>query len=210
MVKRMKLRIKISIAVCLACFLAIAGFPAVGYNSLNESAESAQSLNIHEFESLEANEIGINYSDFLNKTPQEKANNTTSMLGSVDVSHPNRPCLLQIVDYWGYYYPCNAKCVFLNDIARMVITTCSGGYLKLYEEYPDTKVVESRYIPVSANRKYNWWFIGDVEGIHTLKFEIVDRYGTVHKSNTVEFQVIPQNCPDIENCMPSRYKTVVD
>ncbi len=190
--------------VCLACWLMIAGFPVAGYNSLNESAEAALSLNIPALESLQVNlsPLGLNYTDYIDKMPHNLTNNDTSTAGSVSYSHINCPSQLRIVDYWGNYYSCNAKCVFLHDMARTIISPCSG-FLKLHERYPDSHEVESNYIPVFANKIYNWWFIGDIEGLHTLWFTIEDRYGQISRSNDVTFQVILENCPNIANCSPS-------
>ena len=191
--------------ICLVCWLTIAGLPAAGYNSLNESAEAAIPLNIPALQSLQVNlsQIGLNYSNYIGNVPHNLTNNETSIAGSVDYSYPNCQNTLRIVDYWGNYYPCDAKCVFLHDVARMIVAPCHSGLIKLYEKNPDGNVVESRYIPVSADRRYNWWFIGDIEGLHTLWFTMEDRYGQVSRSNDVTFQVILENCPGIANCSPS-------
>jgi hypothetical protein len=187
----MSMRTNIVAVVCLACWLIIAGFPAAGYNSLNESAEAALPLNIPALESLQVNlsQIGLNYSNYIDKTPLNLTNNCQSTL--------------LIVDYWGNYYPCNAKCVFLHDLARMIVAPCKSGFIKLYERNPDGGVVESRYIPVLSNKRYNWWFIGDIQGLHTLWYTIDNGYGKVSRSNDVTFQVILENCPGIANCSPS-------
>lgn len=195
----------VTATVCLALWLIIAGFPVAGYNSLNESAEAALPLNIPALESLQVNlsQLGLNYTEYVDKMPHNLANNNSSMLGSVGYSYANCPSRLRIVDYWGNSYPCNAKCVFLHDMARTIVSPCSRGFLKLHERYPDNHEVESSYIPVFANSKYDWWFIGDIEGIHTLWFTIEDRYGQISRSNDVTFQVILENCPNIANCSPS-------
>jgi hypothetical protein len=207
-VKELKMRSYFIAAVCLACWLIIAGFPVAGYNSLNESAEAALPLNIPALESLQVNLSqgnGLNYGDYIDEMPHNLTNNETSMRGSVDYSQPNCQSQLRIVDYWGNSYSCNAKCVFLHDVARTIVAPYNGGFLKLYERNPDGNVVGSRYIPVSANKRYNWWFIGDIEGLHTLWFTIQDRYGQISRSNDVTFQVILENCPDISNCSPSSW-----
>jgi hypothetical protein len=184
----MRMRTNFVAAVCLACWLFIASFPVSGYNSLNESSEAALLLNISALESGQVDEMPENLTD----------------MGSVDDSSINCVNRLSIVDYWGNRYSCNAKCVFLHDVSRMIIAPCKRGLLKLYEEYPDNTVLQSGYIPVSANRRYNWWFIGDIEEKHTMWFEIYDRYGNlVSESNRVEYMVVPENCPGIENCSPS-------
>lgn len=203
----MRIRTYFVAAICLACWLIIAGFPVSGYNSLNESAEAALLLNIPALESNQVNssqENWLNDSDKVDEMPQNLTNMEPSMSGSVDYSNTNTNCQshLWIVDYWGNHYQCNAKCVFLHDVARMIVAPCKTGSLKLYEKNPDGNVVESRYIPVSANRRYNWWFIGDTDGLHTMWFTIKDRYG-VSQSNEVKYQVILENCPGIANCSPS-------
>lgn len=177
--------------VYVACWLIFAGFPASGYNSLNESAEAALPLSSPASESLQANlsQIGLNYSDYTDKISFNFSNNCNNQLN--------------IVDYWGNYYPCNAKCVFLHDTARMVLAPSKSGLIKLYEKNPDGNVIESNYIPVFADRIYNWWFIGDIEGLHTLWFKIVDLTFHVSRSNDVTFQVILENCSPIASCSPS-------
>lgn len=183
----MRMRTSFVAAVCLACWLIISVFPVSGYNSLNESADAALTLNIPALESDQVDEM---------------PNNLTNTSSVVDLN-TNCPSRLWIVDYWGRRYSCDAKCVFLHDMARMIAAPCKSGLLKLHEEYKDGTVVESRYIPVSANKRYNWWFIGDIEGLHTLWFTINDRRGQVSKSNNVTYQVILENCPGIANCSPS-------
>lgn len=176
-----------------------------GYNSLNDSADASIPLNIPTLESFQVNlsQPELNYTDYIDKIPYNSTNNETSMPVSIGYSRNSCPSQLRIVDYWGNYYSCNAKCVFLHDMARTIVSPCSRGYLKLHERYPDSHEVESRYIPVYGNSKYNWWFIGDIEGLHTLWFTIEDRYGQISRSNDVTFEVILENCPNIENCSPS-------
>ena len=183
----MRIRTNFVAAVCLACWLIIACFPVSGYNSLNESAEAALPLNIP---ALESDQV------------EEMPDNLTNM-SSVFDSSANCLNRLWIVDYWGKRYPNDSKYVFSNDVVRMIVAPCKRGLLKLYEEYPEGNVVESRYIPVSANRRYNWWFIGDTEGLHTMWFTIKDRYGQVSESNNVTYQVISEDCPGIANCSPT-------
>jgi hypothetical protein len=192
-VKKLSTRTNFVAVVCLACWLIIAGFPVAGYNSLNESAEAALPLNISALETLQANlsQIGLNYSNYMDNMSNNLINHCQNSL--------------KIVDYWGNYYPCNAKCVFLHDAARMIVAPCNGGFIRLYEKNPDGNIVESRYIPVSSNRRYNWWFIGDIEGLHILWYTIENRYGQVSRSNDVTFQVVLENCPGIANCSPSSW-----
>ena len=201
------MRISFVATICLACWVISMGFPVAGYNSLNESAESALPLNIPALDSLQANLSqggGLNYSDYIDEMTHYLTNNETSMSSSVNHSCTNCKNNLRIVDYWGNYYSCNAKCVFLHDVARMIVVPRTNGCLKLYEKNPDGYVVGSRNIPVSAHERYNWWFIGDIEGLHTLWFTLVDRYGQVSRSNDVTFQVILENCcPNISNCSPT-------
>ena len=204
----MRIRTNFVAAVCLACWLIIAEFPVSGYNSLSESAK----LPSIEYSSLESDRIGLvqedlqNYSDMVDEMPDNLTNTTLPISSSVDYSNTNTECQnhLWIVDYWGNRYPCNAKCVFLHDIAKMIIAPCKTGSLKLYEKNPDGNLVESGYTRVPANKWYNWWFIGDTEGQqHTLWFTIKDRYGQVSRSNNVTYQVILENCPGISNCSPT-------
>ena len=208
----MRMRINFVAAICLACWLILAGFPVSGYNSLNESAEAALPLNILALESDQVNssqENLQNYSDVADEMPYNLTNITAPVSSSVDYSNSGTQCQnhLWIVDYWGNHYTCNAKCVLLHDTAKMVIAPCKTGSLKLYEKNPDGNVVESRYIRVPANKRYNWWFIGDTEGLHTLWYTIKDRYGQVSQSNNVTYQVILENCPGIANCSPSSGST---
>lgn len=199
------MKIPLVAALCVACWLIIAGLPAVGYNSLNESAETALSLSVPASEGVPADigqEVGENYSANLEKISQGSVDNETSAQDSVD-SHYNCNGQLWIVDYWGHRYPCNGKCLFLNDIVRMIVIPCKSGLLKLYEENPDHNVAESRYIRVPANKRYNWYFIGDTEGLHTLWFTVKDRFGQISRSNNATFRVIIENCSPIANCSPS-------
>jgi hypothetical protein len=86
----------------------------------------------------------------------------------------------------------------------MIVAPCKTGLLKLYERNPDGSEQSSNYIRVFANRKYNWWFIGDTVGQHTLWFTIQqNRYGCVSPSNDVEYRVISETCPDLANCSPT-------
>jgi hypothetical protein len=175
-------------AVCLACWLIIACFPVSGYNSLNESSEAALLLNIPALESDQVDEMPDNLTNM-------------SFVDDSSIDCVNR---LRIVNYWGNQYLCNEKCVFLQDAARMIVTPCKTGLLKLYERNPDGNVAQSGFIRVSANRRYNWWFIGDTEGLHTLWFTVQrNRYGNISPSNEVKYEVVPQNCPGIANCSPS-------
>lgn len=197
----MWIRTYFAAAICLACWLIIAGFPVSGYNSLNESAEAALPLNITALESDQAN-----LSQVADEILKNLTNMEPSMSGSVDYSNTNANCLshLSIVDYWGNHYPSNNKYVFLNDIVRMIVAPCKTGLLKLYERNPDGSEQSSNYIRVFANRKYNWWFIGDTVGQHTLWFTIQkNRYGCVSPSNDVEYRVISETCPDLANCSPT-------
>jgi hypothetical protein len=182
------MRTNFVVAVCLACWLIIASFPVSGYNSLNESSEAALLLNIPALESDQVDEM-----------PDSLTN-----MSSVDTSSINYVNRLWIVDYWGNHYSCNEKCVFLHDAARMIVAPCKTGLLKLHERYNDGNEVQSGFIRVSANRRYNWWFIGDTEGLHTMWFTIQrNRFDNVSPSNEVKYQVVPQNCPGIANCSPS-------
>jgi hypothetical protein len=203
----MRLESRLITALCIISWIVIAAFPAEGYNSINESAEIAIPLNSAVSES---SNVGFGQVIELNNSTSfwEESQNLTSLdrseADSINISRPNCQSNLRIVDYWGNRYSCNAKCVFLRDVARMTVIPCKRGYIKLYEEYPDKNVVTSRSIPVYANRRYNWWFVGDVVGLHTLWFTIGDRYGQASRSNNVTFEVIEQNCGRIENCSPSR------
>lgn len=198
------MRIPLVAALCMACWFIIVGLPAAGYNSLNESSETAFSLSISTSGDVQADigqEVGDNYSAYLENISQDSIGNITSAQDFADL-RSNCNSQLWIVDYWGKRYPCNGKCVFLNDIVRMIVIPCKRGLLKLYEENPDHNVVESHYIPVSANKKYNWYFIGDTEGLHTLWFTVKDRWGT-SRSNNATFRVMIENCSPIANCSPS-------
>jgi hypothetical protein len=202
-----KMRILLVAALCMACLLIIAGLPAFGYNSLNETAEAALSLSIPAKDGVQTDldaELGDNYSAYLENIPQDSIENDTSIQDAVD---SRRPCenQLWIVDYWGHHYPCNGKCVFVNDVVRMIVIPCKRGILKLHEEYiEDGNFVESRPMPVSANKKYNWYFIGDMEGTHRLWFTLTDRLGQVSQSNEVRFKVLIENCSPVANCSPVR------
>lgn len=176
------------VAVCLAFWLIFASFPVSGYNSLNESFEAALLLNISAFESDPADEMPENLTNM-------------SFVEDSSINCVNR---LWIVDYWGNHYSCNERCVFLHDAARMIVAPCKTGLLKLFERNPDGNVAESGFIRVSANRRYNWWFIGDTEGLHTLWFTVQkNRYGNISPSNEAKYQVVPENCPGIDSCLPS-------
>ena len=203
----MNMRTNFVAAVCLACWLIIAGSPVSGYNSLNESAEAALLLNIPALERDQVNlsqENWLNLSDIDDEMPQNLTSMGPSMSDSVNNSNTNTnyPSHLSIVDYWGNHYLCDAKCVFLHDASRMIVVPCKTGLLKLYEVYPRGEMVESGYIRVYAHRRYNWWFVGDTVGLHTMSFTVRDRYG-LSLSNEVEYEVISENCPGIANCSPS-------
>jgi len=203
LVKKMRIKFKLVSAICIACWFFLAGFPVNGYNSFNESAETSLALDIYSSENEFDLSQGIeqNYSSDMSLNLTNMDMNASD---SVDYSRANCQGQLWIVDYWGKHYPCNAKCVFLNDMARMIITPCKNGFLKLYEKYPtDQNVVESRYIPVRANKKYNWWFVGDTEGQHELWFTLKDLRGSVSRSDSATFRVIVENCSPIANCSPS-------
>ncbi len=200
-----EMRIPIVAALCIACCFIIAGLPAAGYNSFNESAENAFSLSIPASEDVQAElgqEVGENWSIYFEKILPGSIDNETSSSDSVDASR-YRIDQLQIVDYWGHLYPCNGKCVFLHDVARMIAIPSKRGLLKVYERNPDNSTVGSRYIPVSANRKYNMYFIGDSIDLHTLWFTVTDRFGGSTRSNNVTFKVMINNCSPIANCSPT-------
>jgi hypothetical protein len=193
-------------AICLACWLIMAVFPVSGYNSLNEAAEAALPLSIPALEGVQVDFSEENLLKYGNNDDGISPNLTNidpSISGSVDYSDPNCQSDLRIVDYWGNHYSCNADCVFLDGISRMIVAPCKRGWLKLYEEYPDGNVVESRHIPVFADREYNWWFIGDTEGLHTMWFTIIDHLGQVSQSNEVTYRVLLKDCPEVANCSPS-------
>jgi hypothetical protein len=199
----MRIKFKLVSAICIACWFFLAGFPVDGYNSLNGSAETSLPLDIYSSESIEVDlsqGIEQNYSSNMSQNLTDMDMNASD---SVDYSRVNCQGQLWIVDYWGNHYPCNAKCVFLNDIAKMIIVPCKTGFLKLFEKYPDRNVVESRNIPVYANKKYSWWFVGDTEGQHELWFTLKDLRGSVSRSDSATFRVIVENCSPIANCSPS-------
>ncbi|RQW78249.1 MAG: hypothetical protein EHM14_12495 [Methanothrix sp.] len=199
------MRLPLVAAVGIACWLILAGFPAAGYNSLNGSSEDILSLNVAASEGIHAGlaqEIGDNYSAYLEKISSDSAGNET-LAGDVADSAAICNGQLWIVDYWGNRHPCDGKCVFMDDIVRMIVIPCKRGLLKLYERNPDGNVIESRYIPVSANRRYSWYFVGDTEGLHDLWFTLTDRYRQVSQSNQVTFRVMIENCSPIANCSPT-------
>ena len=202
----MRIKFRLISAICIACWIFFAGFPVNGYSSFNESAEPSLALDIYSSE----NEVDLSQGieqDYSSDMSENLTNMDINASDSLDYSRNNCQSRLWIVNYWGKHYPCNAKCVFMNDIARMIITPCKNGYLKLYEKYPDQNVVESRYIPVRANKKYNWWFIGDTGGEHELWFTLKDLRGSVSRSDSATFRVIVENCSPIANCSPSsRYE----
>lgn len=54
-----------------------------------------------------------------------------------------------------------------------------------------------------CKQKYNWWFIGDSEGLHALWFTIKDPSGQVSQSNEVTYRVLLEDCTEIANFPPS-------
>jgi hypothetical protein len=199
------MRLPLVAAVCVVCWLILAGFPAAGYNSLNETSENILSLNTAASEGIQAGlgqEIGDNYSAYLEKISSDSAGNET-LAGDIEDSSSACSSRLLIVDYWGRPHSDNEKCVFIDDIVRMVVIPCKRGLLKLYERNPDGTEFQSRYIPVSANKRYSWYFIGEPEGLHTLWFTLTDRYRQVSQSNQVTFKVMIENCSPIANCSPT-------
>lgn len=202
----MRKRLKLIAAICIACWFAIAVFPVAGYNSINVSSETDLSLNISEPDNIQAypeQEICQNCSDNISVLSQNLTN--ISLSDTVDYSHYSCQSHLWVVDYWGNHYPCNSRCIFLKDMAKMIISPCKTGYLKLYEKYPDQNIAQSRYIPVYANKRYSWWFVGDIEGVHTLWFTLTDLRRQVLRSNDATFRVIVDNCSPTANCSPSSW-----
>ena len=135
----MRKRLNLIAAICIACWFAIVVFPVAGYNSINVSSETDLSLNISEPDNIEAypeQEICQNCSDNISVLSQNLTN--VSLSDTVDYSHYSCQSRLWIVDYWGNHYPCNSRCIFLKDMAKMIISPCKTGYLKLYEQYSNT------------------------------------------------------------------------
>jgi hypothetical protein len=199
------MRIPLIAALGITCWLILAGFPAAGYNSLNESSENILSLNVAASEGAQAGldlETGDNLDAYFEKISGNITGNETF---AEDIEDSTSICngQLWIVDYWGNRHSCDGKCVFMDDIVRMIVIPCKRGLLKLYERNPDGNVVQSHYIPVSSNRIYSWYFIGDTEGLHDLWFTLTDRYRQVSQSNQVTFKVMIENCSPIANCSPT-------
>jgi len=204
---RVKIGIRFVAVASVIWWFIIVSHPIQAYNTTNESDETALPPNIpalaSTFQANFSQEIGQNYSGYIAETPQNPAEGGAITSGTIGYTHPPYQSQLWIVDYRGEPYPCGAKCVFLNDAARMVAVPCTSGFLKFYEKYPDQNVVQSLPFPVDANIGYNSWFFGDVEGLHTLWFTIEDYYGQVARSNDVTFRVLIENCSPMSNCSPS-------
>jgi hypothetical protein len=193
------------IAALGICWLILAGFPAVGYNSLNESSENILSLNAAASEGIQAGlgqGTGDNFDAYFEKISGNLTGNET-FAGDIEDSSTVCSSQLLIVNYWGRPHSDNEKCVFVDDIVRMVVIPCKRGLLKLFERNPDGAEFQSYYIPVSANKRYSWYFIGDRDGLHTLWFTLTDRYRQVSQSNQVSFKVMIENCSPIANCSPT-------
>ncbi len=204
---RVKIGIKFVAVASVIWLVIIASLPVQAYNAINESGKTAIPPEVpalaSAFQANVSQVIGQSISGYIVETPQNPAEGGAITSGTVGYMHPPYQSQLWIVDLRGEPYPCGAKCVFLNDAARMVALPCTSGLLQFHERYPDQNVVRSPPFPVDANMGYNWWFFGDVEGLHTLWFTIEDYYGQVVRSNDVAFRVLIENCSPTPNCSPS-------